>query len=252
MEERYTTQKLLSLRKLTRVLGEVIADQMKDYVATLAPLFRPKSILGDHIQGVNKESIKGADQAFKELQNLYESIATVQPFHLPKELKSPLMQMTQSLEITPWEYTHAAKTGHESKTITVTSPFKSIITYAGYSPRRLKELLSNRNRNEGELQQCVLHYLAMQVVISKQPGLTQMLDTLHFPLGSTTQPGFGALPITYITSAISTSLPPDALVIESTELSGKDAFEELINIDDIQKLRDPLKDQLLEFAANQS
>jgi hypothetical protein len=108
----------------------------------------------------------------------------------------------------------------------------------------LKELLASRNRNDGEMQQFVLHYLAMHIVISRQPGLVNILNTLHYPIASGQLPGFGALPVTYITSSISTNLPPDALVIESTELSGKDAFEELINVEDVAKLGDPLKDRL--------
>lgn len=246
MEESYTTQKLLVLRKLTRTIGDIISSQMKEYVATLAPLFGQRAVFGEHIQGSGKEPVKAADQAFKDLQSLYERTATAAPFHLQKELKSPLMQMTSSLELTPWEYVHVAKTDTENKTITVTCPFKSIVTYVGYSPQRLKELLANRNRNDGELQQFVLHYIAMHVVISKQPGLTRMLDVLHYPLVSTQLPGLGALPVTCISSSISTSLPPDELVIESTELSGKDAFEELINVGDIEKLRDPFKERLLD------
>lgn len=245
MENTYTTQKLLTLRKLTRTTGEIVSNQMKEYITTLTPLFRQRAVFGDHIQGNGKETVKGAEQAFKELQNLYEAIATVAPFRLPKELNSPLMQMTSSLELTPWEYIHIAKTDKESKAITVTCPFKSIITYTGYSPQRLRELLTNPNRNDGELQQFVLHYLTMHIVISKQPGLTQILNTLHFPLASNQLSNFGALPITYMTSSVSSSLPPDALVIESTELSGKDVFEELIDIDDIANLRDPFKERLM-------
>jgi hypothetical protein len=251
MDESFTTQKLLVFRKLTRATGEIINGQLKEYIATLAPLFRPKSVFGDHIQGSAKEPVKGADQAFKELQSLYETVASSRPFNLSKELKSPLMQMTWSLELTAVEYIHVAKTDRENKTITVTCPFKSVITYSGYTPRRLKELLADRNRNDAELQQFVLHYLAMHIVISKQPGLTQILNTLHFPLSSGRLPSFGELPITYIGSSISTSLPPDEVVIESTELSGKDAFEEIVNIDDIANLHDPLKQRLTEVVKSQ-
>ncbi|MEO8767163.1 MAG: hypothetical protein ABI363_02265 [Nitrosospira sp.] len=245
VEEAYTTQKLLTLRKLTRMTGEIINSQMREYMETLAPLFRQRTVFGEYIQGSGKEVVKGAAQAFKELQSQYETIATAAPFYLPKELNSPLMQMTSSLELTPWEYIHIANTDQESKAITVTCPFKSIITYTGYSTRRLRDLLTNRNRNDDELQQFVLHYLAMNVVILKQPGLTRMLNTLHFPIASGQLPGFGALPISYITSSISTSLSPDALVIESTELSGKDAFEELVNAGDIANLDDPFKERLM-------
>jgi hypothetical protein len=244
MEEAYTTQKLIALRKLTRTIGDIICGLMKDYITTLTPLFRQRAVFGENIQGFGKEPAPLAEKAFAELQTLYGTIATAAPFHLPKELKNPLMQMTSSLELTPWEYLHVAKTDGGSKTVTVTSPFKAIVTYAGYTPRRLKDLLANRNRNSDELLQFVLHYLAMHVVISKQPGLTQLLNTLHFQLGSSQLPDFGTLPITFITSAVSTSLPPDEQVIESTELSGKDAYEELVNVGDIQNLKDPLHTQL--------
>ena len=128
----------------------------------------------------------------------------------------------------------------------VTSPFKWVVCYAGYGPRRLRDLLAHRDRDHGALQQAVLHYLAMHVVISSQPGLKQLMERLRFPIGTAQLPGFGNLPVTFISSAVSTTLPPDSVVIESTELSGKDAFEELVNVQDIANLRDPLKERLTE------
>lgn len=244
-QEVYSTQKLLALRKLTRTTGEIIFGQLRDYITVLTPLFRPRAVFGDYIQGSGKETYKGAEQAFKELKTLYETVGAVAPFHLPKELNPPLMQMTGSLELTPWEYTHTAQNDGQSKSVTVTCPFKWIISYAGYSPRQFKALLANPNRNDAELQQFVLHYLAMHVVILKQLGLSQILNTLHFPISSCQLPGLGGLPVTYITSSISTSLPPDHLVMESTELSGKDAFEELINMEDVPTLGDSFKDHLI-------
>jgi hypothetical protein len=92
MEEDYTTQKLLTLRKLTRTAGDIINGQMKEYIASLAPLFRPRGIFGEQIQGSGKEIVKGSEQAFKELKALYENVATAAPFYLPRELNSPLMQ----------------------------------------------------------------------------------------------------------------------------------------------------------------
>lgn len=249
MDKTFTTQQLLASRKLTRVLGEVIGGQMRDYVATLAPLFRPRSIFGDHIQGSGKEPVKGADHAFKELQTLYEAVATHPPFNLPKDLQSPLMQMTASVQLSPVEYAYVTKTGSKNgKTITVTCPYQAVLSYSTYSPRRLQQLLAARNRNEAELEQFVLHYLAMQIVVAQQPGLSAVFATLHFPLRSGHLPGLGDLPITYVGSSISTSLPPETLVIESTDLSGNDAFEEIVNVEDIAKLTDPLKERLLQIA----
>ncbi len=42
--------------------------------------------------------------------------------------------------------------------------------------------------------------------------------------------------------------PSDAVVVESAELTGMDAFEEVVNVDDIARLQDPFKERLLEIA----
>jgi hypothetical protein len=247
MEHDFTHQKLLTYRRITRAVADTISAQLNEYVATLRPLFRQRSLFGEHIQGTGNEGASTADRAFKELQALYESVAPAAPFRLSKELKSPLVQMTSTLELSPWEYPHETKTEQVTKTVTVTSPLKWILSYGGYGPRRVRDLLAHRDRDHGPLQQAVLHYLAMHIIISSQRGLAQLMQTLRFTLASTQLPDFGSLPITYVSSAVSTTLPPDPVVIDSTELSGKDVFEELVNVQDIENLRDPLKERLAEI-----
>jgi hypothetical protein len=253
MDEKFTTQQLLAARKLTRDIGDALRARINDYMATLTPVFRPRAILGEYIQGSGKEPVRGADQAFKELQTLYESVATKWPFNLSKDLASPLMQMTHSIELSPVEYSHTVNAANGgAKTISVTSPLKWIVSYAKYSPKRLRELLANPNRNDAELQQFVLHYLAMHVVVAKQPGLPRILETLQFPLSSVRLAGLGDLPVTQVASVVSTRLPPEGMVLESTDLSGKDAFEEIVNVDDIARLRNPLQEQLRALTANRA
>jgi hypothetical protein len=82
MEEDYTMQKLLTLRKLTRMAGDIINGQTKEYIASLAPLFRPRGIFWERIQGSGKEIVKGSEQAFKELEALYENVATAASFFI--------------------------------------------------------------------------------------------------------------------------------------------------------------------------
>jgi hypothetical protein len=149
--------------------------------------------------------------------------------------------------MTPMEYLHVAKTERDSKQVTVTSPLKWAITYSGFPPGRLKEMLVTRNRDNAAVQEFILHYLVMHVVVSNQTGVAQMLDALHFPVNSDRSPEFGDLPMTYISSSITTVRPPDEVIIESTEISGRDAFEEVINLDDIAKMRNPLRDRLVEL-----
>jgi len=107
--------------------------------------------------------------------------------------------------------------------------------------------MQEQTRTHDELQQFVLHYLMMNTVVSKQAGLSQILHALHFPITTERSPEFGDLPLTYISSSISTIRLPDEVITESTEISGMDVFEEVVNADDVAKLRDPLKEALTEL-----
>lgn len=245
MDERFSTKNLLVLRKLTRAIADLLRNQVREYLTTLSVLLRPKSVLGEFVEG-NKEFVKGADQAFKEVVSLYEAVAVGKPFNLPKELQPPLEVLSSVPEITPLEYAHAAKMNGETKTVTVTSPLKWVLSYSGFAPKRLRELLATRAPGK-EVQHFVLHTLMLHVILGRAVGMKKILDALHFPVTTGRLPGFGELPVTFVTAEITTLLPPDAVIIESTEISGMDAFEEVVNIDDIVQLTDPLKQRLLEL-----
>ena len=250
MEEGYSVQRLLALRKLTVAVSKLLSEQLRDYLTTLAPLLRPKAVLGDYVQGGAKEYVRaGADAAFKELQALYAQVAAAKPFNLPPELKPPIEIISTALEFTPLEYRHEARDAGEAKTVAVTSPLTWSLNYGGFTLARLKELVADKNRAGHELKECVLHYLVMHIVLSKQPGVTRILETLHFPVRTGQQgPALGQLPVTHIASAVSTRLPPDGVIIESTNISGRDVFEEVVNVEDIGRLGDPLKERLQELA----
>lgn len=247
MEERYTTEHLLSLRKVTRAIADLLRGQMKEYLSTLAPLFHPRVVLSSYVEGPAYDAARTGEKAFKELQEAYQAIAKSRLYHLPAEFKTPLEVINPKLEMTPVEYTHLVKGTDNTKSVTVTSPLKWALTYAGFGPARLRSLLKESRRTSDELQQFVLHYLMMHSVVTKQPGLSSMLEALRFPLISEQSEEFGVLPLTYISSTISTVRLPDAVIAESTEISGMDAVEEVVNTADIAKLRDPLKERLTEL-----
>ena len=254
MSGRDSVQSLLVLRKLTRAIADVVRTQMTEYLATLTPLLKPSALLGDHIQGGSKEAARKADKIFKEVQALYEAIAPAKPFSLPRDLATPLNFPTATLEITPVEYRHEAETGASPRTITVRCPLSWYLTYTGYAPARVQELMGSNTqlRATGELQKFVLSHVLLHAVLNNQPGLGHMLEGLHFPITTTKLPELGDLPITRIGVAISTSRPSDAVVIESAELTGMDAFEEVVSVEEITRLSDPLKERLLEIARQQA
>ena len=247
-----STQSLLVLRKLTRAIGEVVRVQMTEHLATLAPLLRPKMVLGDYVEDGTKEATRRSEKAYKDLQALYESVASTKPFNLPRELPSPLRLAGTGLEITPLDTARVITSGSDSRTIMVRSPLTWTLSYSGYGVGRLPDLLNAKLRSGDELTQFVLSYLLMHVVTTNSPGLMHVLESLHFPLTTTKLPDFGPLPITRIGIPISTTRPTDEVILQMADLTGMDAFEELIQVADLSRLGDPLKTRLLDLAREQA
>ena len=247
MNDDFNIQRLLVLRKLTRAVSEHLREQLNEYLSTLAPLLRPKSTLGDYIHTSIKESARGADLAFKDFQALYEQIAPQKPFNLSKPLQPPIDIVSSTMELLPVSYLYDAQSGNDTKQVTVTQPLRWLVHYSGYTPDRLKELLRDRNRSAELLHEFLLHYFVIHSVMTRQTGVTSILERLHFKVSTGHVPEFGDLPLVYISSEISTVRPPDDVIVESTEISGMPVFEEIVNTDDIMQMRDPLKESLKEI-----
>ena len=113
MEEGYDVRRVLALRKLTVAVSKLLSEQLRDYLTTLAPLLRPRSVFGDYVQGGgSKEHVRsGSEAAFQELQSLYAQVAGAKPFGLSAELTPPVEINSAALEFTPLEYEHTARDG---------------------------------------------------------------------------------------------------------------------------------------------
>ena len=242
MSGRDSTQSLLVLRKLTRAIADSVRTQMTEYLATLAPLLRPKMVFGDYVEDGSKESTRRSDKAYKELQALWQQ----RPFSSDRELTAPVDVGGASLEITPFDYPYRASHDGQVKALTMRSPLRWVISYAGFSPVRLLELAGQKGRSSDELQRFMMHYLVLHVVVSNQSGLGKMFNALHFPLGTAYFDELPGLPITQIGCAVSTRRPPDSVIVQSAELTGMDGFEEVVVVEDILALTDPLRARMVE------
>src|SRR5262245_43652182 len=147
MNGRDNMQSLLALRKLTRAITDVVRVQMTEYLNTLTPLLRPQALLGEYIHGGQKEQARKADKAFKDLQAMYEAVAPAKPFHLQRELNTPLDFPRVGLEITPLDYVHVIQSGAETRRIKVRCPLTWVLTYTDFPPNRLQELLDAKGRD---------------------------------------------------------------------------------------------------------
>lgn len=246
MDEGFDLQKLRSLRKLTRAISESLRSELKEHLGTMTLLLRPRTILGDFVEGSVKGDVKGSDVAFRDLRSRYEAVAGGRPYGLSKELSHPIEVVSSNVELVPLEYPHVAKAGSESKTVTVTQPLKWILTYSGLAPTRLRELLSAKIPDAAQVKDVILHALVLDTVLTRQPGLLAVFEALRFPVVTEKLPGLGELPVTCISSSVRTVRPPDDVLIESTEISGLNAFEEVVNAEDIVEMQDPFREKLLE------
>lgn len=244
-DESWSTKRLIVLRRVTRAVGDLLQGQLKDYVAALSPIFRPAGILGEYVQGGEKGLSAAALKAFQDLQNVYGAAAGAKPFGLVKELKPPLEIVRSALELTRMDYPYPLQTEGKTKTIVITTPLKWQLAYAEFSPGRLKQLLADRNRTDTDASRFVLHYCVLHVVTTRQAGAIQMLGALHYNLSSLRLPEYGELPITCITSSIPTLRPPDDVIADAVEISGQDAFEEVVDVEAVANIQDPFKEQLV-------
>lgn len=244
---------LLVRRRLTRVIADIVRSQMTEYLATIAPLLRPRMVFGDYVEDGSKETTRRSEKAYKDLVALYETVAAAKPFNLQRELQQPLrVSGAAGLEITPVDTAHIIQAGSGSRTITVRSPLLWTLSYSGFAPSRLPDLLSAKLRAADDLTQFVVSHLLLHVVLEHSPGLTGMLRSLHFPVTTTTLPESGPLPFTRIGVAVSTMRPSDDIILETAELTGMDAFEEVVNLEDVSALADPLKQRLADAVRQQA
>ncbi|HKV37686.1 MAG TPA: hypothetical protein VJX67_00625, partial [Blastocatellia bacterium] len=162
-------------------------------------------------------------------------------------LKVPIDIVSSAIEITPVEYRYQATANQHSKSVSITSPFSWVLSYSGFAPATLNELSADTPEGSAEIQSFILHHLVMHVVMTRQQGISNIFEALRFPISSKRSPELGGLPLTYISCCISTIRPPDSVIIESTEISGTDAFEEVVNIENVDQIRDPIREEVLEL-----
>src|SRR5438128_845589 len=121
-------EQLLHLHNLTKDVSALCEKQLRIYLEALAPLFRPRRVLGDHIEGTGRETVVGADQNLAQLREMYQRVAG-RPFELRRELPSPLESVSAQIQMYRWEYMQEVRTGRECRTITVKSPLTWVLCY---------------------------------------------------------------------------------------------------------------------------
>jgi hypothetical protein len=233
---------LLRQRKLTRAVADVLTAEIEGHLQTLTPLINPRRVFAEHIHGGPKTASKSGPKALADLQARYADVYNTKPFDLRREFDTPLMLLDARPEIRPLSYPYEARTDAESKAVMVSTPLQWVLNYRGFGLPRLRDLLRGASAQGGPTtQQAVLHYLMLAVTLEMQPGFLALLEALRFPLRVQTLEEFGNLPIAVISGPLPTQRPADQVIIDSTEVSGSNDFEEILAPN---ALNEPLADRL--------
>ncbi len=240
--------KLLSLHGLTKEVAQMCLRHLKTHVDAMAPLFRPRRYLGDHIDATGKEAVPGADRNLADLQELYARVA-VKPFDLRPELRTPVESVTTKFQFDEWEYTHATETDRGWQSIRVIAPLTWVVSYGtSYSLSTLRSVVTgNGQRDVDAVRAFVLRACLMSELFSKIPSLADLLEGLRYKLEVRKSPQLGDLPLVTISAPFRTFRPSDQLVAMASGLAGGASFAEVLDVESVNNLSDPLRDEAIEL-----
>jgi hypothetical protein len=240
-----THEELPRLHNLTKETSKLFRGQLRTYLDGLAPLFRPRRVLGDHMEGAGREGLVGADQNLNELKETYLR-ACGRPFDLRKELLTPLESVPTQLQLYEWEYLHEAHGEQDKKTITIISPLTWVLAYRStYSLSMLRQVVAGKQERDAEsIKSFVLRACIMQLMFSKIPELTSLFEGMRYRVETRKSPQLGELPLVTISTVLPTLRPADDLLVIATGLSGRTAFDEVVDESAAANLHDPLQEQI--------
>src|SRR5215469_4825325 len=119
--ESLNIEQLLHLHTLTKEVAKLCQKQLRAYLDTMALLFRPRRMLGDAMEGAEREAGGGSERTIAELRELYRKVAP-RPFDLRPELTFPLESVSTQMQFYDWEYLYQTKTDRGWRSIKVYSP----------------------------------------------------------------------------------------------------------------------------------
>jgi hypothetical protein len=238
-------EQLLHLHTLTKEVAKVCQKQLRGFLDTMALLFRPRRILGDAIEGSERESVGSSDRNVTELRELYRKVAP-RPFDLRPELNFPLESISTQLQLYEWEYLHQTKTDRGWRSIKVTSPLTWVVVYSSnYSLPMLRQaLIGNEERDSEAVRAFVLRACLMHLHLTKFPAIADLLAALRYRVEVRRTPETGDLPLVTLSAPFATVRPPDSLVMVASGLAGGASFSEVLDLATVKGVQDPLREQI--------
>ena len=246
-----TSEQLLERHHLTKEVANLCRQQLRAYLDALAPLFRPRRVLGDRVEGNGRESVPEAQQNFAVLAQTYSRISG-RPFDLRRDLAPPIESPSTQMQLSEWEYLHEIRTGRERRQIMVTSPLTWVLTYpCTYSLPLMRQVAAGRQERDYEaVRSFALRACILSLLFEKQPQLVTLLEGLRYKVELRTLPDLGELPLVTISAPVTAFRPSDELLMIATGFSGRAVFQEVLDTAAATRVRDPLQDRISAILRN--
>src|SRR5262249_7604024 len=249
--EPINVEQLLHLHTLTKEVSKFCQKQLRGYLDTIALLFRPRRILGEAIEGGEKESVGGSDRTLAELRELFRKVA-LRPFDLRQELNVPLESISTQMQLYEWEYLYDIKTDRGWQTIKVTSPLTWVIAYSSpYSLSMIRQVLAGQQERDPEavrafvLRACILH-----LHFTKFSAIAELLAGLRYRVEVRHSAETGELPLVTVSAPLATLRPSDNLVTMASGLAGGASFAEVVDLGSAKNLQDPFRQEVATIFRN--
>ncbi|HKC49747.1 MAG TPA: hypothetical protein VKF60_03070 [Myxococcota bacterium] len=242
-ERALTTDDLARLRAKTEAVAKLVRERLAAQLEALRPVLSPRRLFGRHVRGASRDEVPGAERAITRLRERYAA-ACGRPFGLPKELEDEPLSIEPLVDIHPFEYRHTLK--GDGRVITLTNPMRWVIGYrAGYSLAQLESALANRAAlRPSDAKQFLLNALALEQLFETFPEIPDLLRELRYDVAIEKRPELGELPLVTLRSALPAFRPSDELIAKATQFSGVPAFIEIVDLDALSRIADPLRDRI--------
>jgi hypothetical protein len=237
-----TIEQLSDLRGKTQVVSELLRKQLEGHLGTIRSIFAPSRLLGKHVRSGSREQASEGDRAFDALKERYSQLSG-KPFSLPRDIGEDPLSIEGRLDLQPWAYRHELDDG---KAVTMSSPVRWILSYrSGYTPSELQAVLASKEtKRNDDARRFVCSAIALDQLLTRRPEIVRLLTALRYDVSIDHADGLGELPIVTLSSCLASFRPADALIRTATQFSGVDTFVELINLDAVKSLRDPLQQRI--------
>jgi hypothetical protein len=126
------------------------------------------------------------------------------------------------LALHPWEYAHEIKSGRETKTITMASPVRWVVSFtSAYTLSQARQGIAGKSERRAEhIRQFVVNARVTQLMTIHTPGLGALLADLRYQSKTDVSPDVPKLPLTTITASLPSFRPSHELIFSAVTFFG--------------------------------